>query len=104
MSPSKIEWQDLLGFSILLIIYGAPIILTGCIIGELLYRYYIVPKSLSFKLAVVIYALLGSIVMVLIKIFLGGVPKNINELFDLQFMIFPTICSIAFFIKRNTYK
>lgn len=104
MSPSKIEWQDLLGFTVIMIIYGAPIVLIGCIIGELLYRYYIIPKSVPFKLALVIYFLLGSIVMLLIKIFLGGIPQNINELFDLQLMMFPTICSIIFFIKRNTYK
>ncbi len=104
MSPSKIDWQEVFGLTIILIIYGTPIVLIGCIIGELLYRYFIIPKSISFKLAFVIYFLLGSIVMSLNKIVFGGIPQNINELFDLQFMIFPTICSIVFFIKRNTYK
>lgn len=101
MYPDKLEWPEFLAFTITLGIYGSPIVLIGCIIGELLYRYFIIPKSISFKLAVVIYALLGSIVMLLIMISLGGIPQNISEFFNLQFMIFPTICSIVFFIKRT---
>lgn len=104
MSPEHFDWQNILGITVMLIIYGAPIVLVGCIVGELLYRYIIIPKSISFKLAFVIYFLLGSIVMLLMTIFLSGIPQNANEFFDLQFMIFPTICSVVFFIKRNTYK
>lgn len=104
MSPNKLEWPEFLAFTIVIGIYAAPIVLIGCIIGELLYRFYIVPKSLPFKLALVIYALLGSIIMLLIMIFLGGIPQNITDLFVLFLIGLSTICSIVFFIKRNTYK
>ncbi|MGG2016270.1 hypothetical protein [Bacillus sp. S10(2024)] len=104
MSPENLDWQNIFEFTMAIIIFGAPMVLVGCIIGELLYRYYIVPKSLPFKLALVIYALLGSIVMLFIIIVLGGNIQNITDLFNLQLIGFPAICSIVFFIKRNTYK
>ena len=104
MAPNLLDWKNVLGFTIMVIIYGAPMVLIGCIIGELLYRYCIVPKSLPFKLALVMYFLLGSIVMLLIRILIGGIPQNINEIFNLYFFLIPNICSIIFFIKRNTYK
>lgn len=98
------DWENFTELTVAIIIYGTPIVLIGCIIGELLYRYYIVPKSISFKLALVIYSLLGSIVMLLIMIVLGGKLQNITDLFNLYLIGFPAICSIVFFIKRNTYK
>ncbi|ENQ3080534.1 hypothetical protein [Bacillus multifaciens] len=42
--------------------------------------------------------------MQIMMIVLGGIPPNITDLFDLYLIGLPTICSIVFFIKRNTYK
>ncbi|WP_141501766.1 hypothetical protein [Bacillus wiedmannii] len=101
------EWQELLTLTGFIIIYGFPIILVSSIIGELIYRYYITAKCLSFEVTVGIYILLGIVLLFFISIFLSGIQKTINEFMNperMQLMIFAIICSVTFFIKRNTYK
>ncbi|SFC27518.1 hypothetical protein SAMN04488168_10391 [Bacillus sp. 491mf] len=102
-SPAQLDWKNIFALTKMLLIYGAPIVLIGCIVGEVLYRVVIIPKSISFKLGFVIYFLLGSIVMLFIKVILGKNHLGIDVLLDLLIGL-STICSVVFFIKRHTYK
>ncbi|AWC27667.1 hypothetical protein CG478_011015 [Bacillus cytotoxicus] len=86
-------------------ILGAPMVLFGCILGELLFRYIILLNKYNFIFSVIIYIFLGS---GLISIFLYlGYPTSYEYLTTMdiaQYMLMTSICSVTFFMSRNRYE
>ncbi|PHF46743.1 hypothetical protein COI41_30675 [Bacillus toyonensis] len=86
-------------------IFGAPMVLFGCILGELLFRYIILLNKCNFIFSFILYIFLGS---GLISIFLYlGYPTSYEYLtiMDIaQYMLMTSICSVTFFVSRNRYE
>lgn len=86
-------------------IFGAPMVLFGCILGELLFRYIILLNKCNFIFSLILYIFLGS---GLISIFLYlGYPTSYEYLtiMDIaQYMLVTSICSVTFFVSRNKYE
>ncbi|MFD3447144.1 hypothetical protein ACFDTO_21335 [Microbacteriaceae bacterium 4G12] len=92
---------------LLMVIFGIPLVFVGCILGEIFYKYYIIPRNIKFLSALILYLFLAVGLLYAFMFILGGIPVNKEELFNTDMMVpigFGIISSVTFFIKRNTYK
>ncbi|PGZ71900.1 hypothetical protein COE49_18855 [Bacillus sp. AFS029637] len=84
---------------VLTLYFGVPIILGGCLLGELLFRGIILRFKLSYIISLLLYLLLAfSIVSVTV-----GLP-TIYEVSNIFFMAITMICAVIFFVGRNIWE
>ncbi|MDR4985838.1 hypothetical protein RGU74_19625 [Bacillus cereus] len=84
---------------VLTLYFGVPIILGGCLLGELLFRGIILRFKLSYIISLLLYLLLAfSIVSVTV-----GLP-TIYEVSNIFFMAITMICAVTFFVGRNIWE
>lgn len=83
--------------TVIVVYIGFPIVLLGCVLGELLFRYIILPNKLNFIISLILYILLGTEIVFVFKIILGIVPTDI-------YIGLTIICSITFFVSRTSYE
>ncbi|MCZ6939152.1 hypothetical protein EJ131_00760 [Bacillus mycoides] len=81
---------------VLTLYFGVPIILGGCLLGELLFRGIILRFKLSYIISLLLYLLLAfSIVFVTV-----GIPTTYEDS-NTFFMGITMICAVTFFVGRN---
>lgn len=91
--------QSTAQMGVLTLYFGVPIILGGCLLGELLFRGIILRFKLSYILSLLLYLLLAfSIVSVTV-----GIPTTYQDS-NTTFMIITMICAITFFVGRNIWE
>ncbi|MGH0430723.1 hypothetical protein ACQVPL_15820 [Bacillus hominis] len=87
--------------------FGTPIILGGCLLGELLFRGIILRFKLSYIISLLLYLLLAfSIVFIFLSVMVG-VPAAYEEVRTLEMMYFigiTMICAVTFFVGRNIWE
>lgn len=92
---------------VLTLYFGVPIILGGCLLGELLFRGIILRFKLSYIISLLLYLLLAfSIVFIFLSVMVG-VPAAYEEVRTLQMMYFmgiTMICAGTFFVNRNIWE
>ncbi|MBK5431331.1 MULTISPECIES: hypothetical protein [Bacillus] len=98
--------QSTAQMGVLTLYFGAPIILGGCLLGELLFRGIILRFKLSYIISLLLYLLLSfSIVFIFLSVMVG-VPAAYEEVRTLQMMYFmgiTMICAVTFFVSRNIW-
>ncbi|TKI12288.1 hypothetical protein FC696_13320 [Bacillus wiedmannii] len=88
--------QSTAQMGVLTLYFGVPIILGGCLLGELLFRGIILRFKLSYIISLLLYLLLAcSIVSVTV-----GIPTT-YEYSNILFMGITMICAVTFFVVRN---
>lgn len=88
--------QSTAQMGVLTLYFGVPIILGGCLLGELLFRGIILRFKLSYIISLLLYLLLAcSIVSVTV-----GIPTT-YEYSNILFMGITMICAVTFFVGRN---
>ncbi|EOO14796.1 hypothetical protein [Bacillus cereus] len=81
---------------VLTLYFGVPIILGGCLLGELLFRGIILRFKLSYIISLLLYLLLAfGIVFVTV-----GIPTTYEDS-NTFFMGITMICAVTFFVGRN---
>ncbi|MES5887413.1 MULTISPECIES: hypothetical protein [unclassified Bacillus cereus group] len=91
--------QSTAQMGVLTLYFGVPIILGGCLLGELLFRGIILRFKLSYILSLLLYLLLAfSIVSVTI-----GIPTTYEDS-NTTFMVIIMICAVTFFMGRNIWE
>ncbi|MGD6891481.1 hypothetical protein [Bacillus mobilis] len=91
--------QSTAQMGVLTLYFGVPIILGGCLLGELLFRGIILRFKLSYIISLFLYLLLAcSIVSVTV-----GIPTTYEDS-NTTFMIITMICAITFFVGRNIWE
>ncbi|WP_128855565.1 hypothetical protein [Bacillus sp. CDB3] len=89
---------------VLTLYFGVPIILGGCLLGELLFRGIILRFKLSYIISLLLYLLLAfSIVFIFVSVMVG-IPAAYEEVRTLETMYFigiTMICAVTFFVGRN---
>ncbi|HDR6315007.1 TPA: hypothetical protein QCU53_001727 [Bacillus thuringiensis] len=91
--------QSTAQMGVLTLYFGVPIILGGCLLGELLFRVIILRFKLSYIISLLLYLLLAfSIVSVTV-----GIPATYEDS-NTTFMIITMICAITFFVGRNIWE
>lgn len=91
--------QSTAQMGVLTLYFGVPIILGGCLLGELLFRGIILRFKLSYILSLLLYLLLAfSIVSVKI-----GIPTTYEDS-NTTFMVITMICAVTFFMGRNIWE
>ncbi|OJE39036.1 hypothetical protein BAQ49_13765 [Bacillus proteolyticus] len=92
---------------VLTLYFGVPIILGGCLLGELLFRGIILRFKLSYIISLLLYLLLAfSIVFIFLSVIVG-VPAAYEEVRTLEMMYFigiTMICAVTFFVGRNIWE
>ncbi len=92
---------------VLTLYFGVPIILGGCLLGELLFRGIILRFKLSYIISLLLYLILAfSIVFIFLSVMVG-VPAAYEEVRTLQMMYFigiTMICAVTFFVSRNIWE
>ncbi|MBJ8107237.1 MULTISPECIES: hypothetical protein [Bacillus cereus group] len=92
---------------VLTLYFGVPIILGGCLLGELLFRGIILRFKLSYIISLLLYLLLAfSIVFIFLSVMVG-VPAAYEEVRTLEMMYFigiTMICAVTFFVGRNIWE
>ncbi|MGG0459151.1 hypothetical protein [Bacillus mycoides] len=92
---------------VLTLYFGVPIILGGCLLGELLFRGIILRFKLSYIISLLLYLLLAfSIIFIFLSVMVG-VPAAYEEVRTLQMMYFigiTMICAVTFFVNRNIWE
>lgn len=89
------------------VVVGVPVVLFGCIIGEILFKYFILPIKLNFMLSLWLYIFLGAGIVFIFEIISGGVPtvyENLRIVAMMYYMGLAIICSVTFFIRRTMYE
>ncbi|MFD6509569.1 hypothetical protein [Bacillus sp. NPDC060175] len=98
--------QSTAQMGVLTLYFGVPIILGGCLLGELLFRGIILRFKLSYIISLLLYLLLAfSIVFIFLSVMVG-VPAAYEEVRTLQMMYFmgiTMICAVTFFVSRNIW-
>ncbi|OUA52224.1 hypothetical protein [Bacillus thuringiensis] len=90
--------QSTAQMGVLTLYFGVPIILGGCLLGELLFRGIILRFRLSYILSLLLYLLLAfSIVSVTV-----GIPTTYEDS-NTTFMVITMICAVTFFMGRNIW-
>lgn len=88
--------QSTAQMGVLTMYFGVPIILGGCLLGELLFRGIILRFKLSYIISLLLYLLLAcSIVSVTV-----GIPTTYEDS-NIFFMGITMICAVTFFVGRN---
>lgn len=99
--------QSTAQMGVLTLYFGVPIILGGCLLGELLFRGIILRFKLSYIISLLLYLLLAfSIVFIFLSVMVG-VPAAYEEVRTLQMMYFigiTMICAVTFFVGRNIWE
>ncbi|MGF9766549.1 hypothetical protein [Bacillus albus] len=91
--------QSTAQMGVLTLYFGVPIILGGCLLGELLFRGIILRFKLGYIISLLLYLLLAfSIVSVTV-----GVPTTYEDS-NTTFMIITMICAVTFFIGRRIWE
>ena len=91
--------QSTAQIGVLTLYFGVPIILGGCLLGELLFRGIILRFKLSYILSLLLYLLLAfSIVSVTV-----GIPTTYEDS-NTTFMVITMICAVTFFMGRNIWE
>ncbi|MDA2519605.1 MULTISPECIES: hypothetical protein [Bacillus] len=91
--------QSTAQMGVLTLYFGVPIILGGCLLGELLFRGIILRFKLSYILSLLLYLLLAfSIVSVTV-----GIPTTYEDS-NTTFMVITMICAVTFFMGRNIWE
>lgn len=91
--------QSTAQMGVLTLYFGVPIILGGCLLGELLFRGIILRFKLSYIISLLLYLLLAcSIVSVTI-----GIPTTYEDS-NVFFMGITMICAVTFFVGRNIWE
>ncbi|WP_142306063.1 hypothetical protein [Bacillus cereus] len=89
---------------VLILYFGVPIILGGCLLDELLFRGIILRFKLSYIISLLLYLLLAfSIVFIFVSVMVG-IPAAYEEVRTLEMMYFigiTMICAVTFFVGRN---
>ncbi|MBH0347407.1 MULTISPECIES: hypothetical protein [Bacillus] len=84
---------------VLTLYFGVPIILGGCLLGELLFRGIILRFKLSYIISLLLYVLLAfSIVFVTV-----GIPTTYEDSNNF-FMGITVIYAVTFFVSRNIWE
>ncbi|PEY28811.1 hypothetical protein CN354_27925 [Bacillus cereus] len=89
------------------VVVGVPVVLFGCIIGEILFKHFILPIQLNFMISLWLYILLGAGIVFIFEIISGGVPtvyENLRIVAMMYYMGLAIICSVTFFIRRTVYE
>ncbi len=91
--------QSTAQMGVLTLYFGVPIILGGCLLGELLFRFIILRFKLSYIISLLLYLLLAfTIVFVTV-----GIPTT-YEASNIFFMGITMICAVTFFVGRNIWE
>lgn len=91
--------QSTAQMGVLTLYFGVPIILGGCLLGELLFRFIILRFKLSYILSLLLYLLLAfTIVSVTV-----GIPTTYEDS-NTTFMVITMICAVTFFMGRNIWE
>lgn len=91
--------QSTAQMGVLTLYFGVPIILGGCLLGELLFRGIILRFKLSYIISLLLYLLLAfSIVSVTV-----GIPTTYEDS-NTFFMGITMICAVTFFVSRNIWE
>ncbi|OUA55156.1 hypothetical protein BK781_20655 [Bacillus thuringiensis serovar aizawai] len=91
--------QSTAQMGVLTLYFGVPIILGGCLLGELLFRGIILRFKLSYIISLLLYLLLVfSIVFVTV-----GIPTTYEDS-NTFFMGITMICAVTFFVSRNIWE
>ena len=91
--------QSTAQMGVLTLYFGVPIILGGCLLGELLFRGIILRFKLSYIISLLLYLLLAfSIVFVRV-----GIPTAYEDS-NTFFMGITMICAVTFFMGRNIWE
>ncbi|HFJ9476632.1 hypothetical protein CN449_18205 [Bacillus thuringiensis] len=91
--------QSTAQMGVLTLYFGVPIILGGCLLGELLFRGIILRFKLSYIISLLLYLFLAfSIVFVTV-----GIPTTYEDS-NTTFMVITMICAVTFFMGRNIWE
>ena len=91
--------QSTAQMGVLTLYFGVPIILGGCLLGELLFRGIILRFKLSYIISLLLYLFLAfSIVFVTVSI-----PTTYEDS-NTFFMGITMICAVTFFVSRNIWE
>ncbi|PFR12134.1 hypothetical protein COK30_15535 [Bacillus cereus] len=91
--------QSTAQMGVLTLYFGVPIILGGCLLGELLFRGIILRFKLSYIISLLLYLFLAfSIVSVTV-----GIPTTYEDS-NTFFMGITMICAVTFFVSRNIWE
>ncbi|WP_368907685.1 hypothetical protein [Bacillus wiedmannii] len=91
--------QSTAQMGVLTLYFGVPIILCGCLLGELLFRFIILRFKLSYIISLLLYLLLAfTIVSVTVGI------STTYEASNIFFMGITMICAVTFFVGRNIWE
>ncbi|PEC55982.1 hypothetical protein COK56_14930 [Bacillus cereus] len=91
--------QSTAQMGVLTLYFGVPIILGGCLLGELLFRGIILRFKLSYIISLLLYLLLAfSIVSVTV-----GIPTTYEDS-NTTVMVITMICAVTFFMGRNIWE
>ncbi|MCI4056558.1 hypothetical protein MMK25_11755 [Bacillus cereus] len=91
--------QSTAQMGVLTLYFGVPIILGGCLLGELLFRGIILRFKLSYIISLLLYLLLAfSIVFITV-----GIPTTYEDS-NTTFMVITMICAVTFFMGRNIWE
>ncbi|PFF78920.1 hypothetical protein CN341_11140 [Bacillus cereus] len=91
--------QSTAQMGVLTLYFGVPIILGGCLLGELLFRGIILRVKLSYIISLLLYLFLAfSIVFVTV-----GIPTTYEDS-NTFFMGITMICAVTFFVSRNIWE
>ena len=89
------------------VVVGVPVVLFGCMIGEIVFKYFILPIKLNFMISLWLYILLGAGIVFIFEIISGDVPtvyENLRIVDMMYYMGLAIICSATFFIRRTIYE
>ncbi|MCU0094035.1 hypothetical protein N7917_00085 [Bacillus sp. OR9] len=89
------------------LIVGVPVVLVGCLLGEILFRCVILPIKLHFIPSLILYILLAISIVFCYEFISDGVPttyENTRIIKMMYFMGLTIICSITFLVSRTTYE
>ncbi|MED3068409.1 hypothetical protein P4310_23290 [Bacillus thuringiensis] len=91
--------QSTAQMGVLTLYFGVPIILGGCLLGELLFRGIILRFKLSYIISLLLYLFLAfSIVFVTV-----GIPITYEDS-NTFFIGITMICAVTFFVSRNIWE
>lgn len=91
--------QSTAQMGVLTLYFGVPIILGGCLLGELLFRGIILRFKLSYIISLLLYLFLAfSIVFVTV-----GIPTTYEDS-NTFFMGITMICAVTLFVSRNIWE
>ncbi|MFK4377134.1 vacuolar-type H+-ATPase subunit I/STV1 [Bacillus sp. RC218] len=89
------------------LIIGIPVVLVGCLLGEILFRCVILPVKLHFIPSLILYILLAISIVLGYEVISDGFPtiyENTRIVVMMYFMGLTVICSITFLVSRTTYE